>query len=168
MTRWIEVSHWGNIAVEESFTVKHSGAKLKVSWKYRYSFILTTLESFCLVCGVAGLCEMSNTIPSCCQTKASEACLDLLTLRARATKKPVVLSSHKFSIWQIWPRRSSLHYDLILEALFLNIHKRYSCLLLGNLFKVWLSENSNPCCHQVTQSCIASICKRCVLPWRHW
>ena len=31
MTRFIEVSHWGNIAVEESFTLKHVGALLKVN-----------------------------------------------------------------------------------------------------------------------------------------
>ena len=30
MTRVIEVSHWGNIAIEESFHVKHVGAELKV------------------------------------------------------------------------------------------------------------------------------------------
>lgn len=30
MTRFIELSHWGNIAVEESFTLKHVGALLKV------------------------------------------------------------------------------------------------------------------------------------------
>lgn len=29
MTRWIEVSHWGNIAVEESFHISHQGAGLK-------------------------------------------------------------------------------------------------------------------------------------------
>ena len=30
MVRTIEVSHWGNIAVEETFHVKHTGAELKV------------------------------------------------------------------------------------------------------------------------------------------
>jgi oligosaccharyltransferase complex subunit alpha (ribophorin I) len=29
MERLIEVSHWGNIAVEESVDIEHSGAKLK-------------------------------------------------------------------------------------------------------------------------------------------
>lgn len=29
MTRWIELSHWGNIAVEETYHVSHEGAKLK-------------------------------------------------------------------------------------------------------------------------------------------
>lgn len=29
MLRWIEVSHWGNVAVEESYNMKHQGAKLK-------------------------------------------------------------------------------------------------------------------------------------------
>lgn len=29
LKRWIEVSHWGNIAVEETIDVYHSGAKLK-------------------------------------------------------------------------------------------------------------------------------------------
>jgi oligosaccharyltransferase complex subunit alpha (ribophorin I) len=28
--RWIEVSHWGNIAIEEKIEVVHKGAKLKV------------------------------------------------------------------------------------------------------------------------------------------
>ena len=32
MTRLIEVSHWGNIAVEETFDVRHSGARLKGSF----------------------------------------------------------------------------------------------------------------------------------------
>lgn len=31
MTRWVEVSHWGNIAVEETYHMTHEGAKLKVS-----------------------------------------------------------------------------------------------------------------------------------------
>ena len=31
MVRLIEVSHWGNIAVEETFHVKHTGAELKVT-----------------------------------------------------------------------------------------------------------------------------------------
>ena len=30
MIRTVEVSHWGNVAVEESFTIKHVGALLKV------------------------------------------------------------------------------------------------------------------------------------------
>ena len=29
MTRMIEVSHWGNIAVEETYDLSHSGAMLK-------------------------------------------------------------------------------------------------------------------------------------------
>ena len=29
LKRWIEVSHWGNIAVEETIDMYHSGAKLK-------------------------------------------------------------------------------------------------------------------------------------------
>jgi len=32
MHRLVEVSHWGNIAVEETFDVRHSGAKLKGSF----------------------------------------------------------------------------------------------------------------------------------------
>ena len=30
MTRTVEVSHWGNIAVEETYHIKHVGAELKV------------------------------------------------------------------------------------------------------------------------------------------
>ncbi|XP_071818001.1 dolichyl-diphosphooligosaccharide--protein glycosyltransferase subunit 1-like isoform X1 [Apostichopus japonicus] len=37
MERVIEVSHWGNIAVEETFDVSHSGAKLKGSFS-RYDY----------------------------------------------------------------------------------------------------------------------------------
>jgi len=37
MTRLIELSHWGNIAVEESFTVEHVGAKLKGTFS-RYDY----------------------------------------------------------------------------------------------------------------------------------
>ncbi len=37
MTRVIEVSHWGNIAVEETFDVAHTGAKLKGSFS-RYDY----------------------------------------------------------------------------------------------------------------------------------
>ncbi len=47
MTRLIELSHWGNIAVEESFTVEHVGAKLKVSeldHAKRYHFIFRTRD----------------------------------------------------------------------------------------------------------------------------
>lgn len=29
LKRWIEVSHWGNVAVEETIDMYHSGAKLK-------------------------------------------------------------------------------------------------------------------------------------------
>lgn len=36
MTRTIEVSHWGNIAIEESFTIKHVGALLKVTVKLTF------------------------------------------------------------------------------------------------------------------------------------
>lgn len=32
LNRWIEVSHWGNVAVEETVDVYHSGAKLKGSF----------------------------------------------------------------------------------------------------------------------------------------
>ena len=31
MTRTIEVSHWGNIAVEETYHMKHVGAELQVT-----------------------------------------------------------------------------------------------------------------------------------------
>ena len=37
MTRVIEVSHWGNIAVEETFEMLHSGAVLKGSFS-RYDY----------------------------------------------------------------------------------------------------------------------------------
>lgn len=37
MTRLVELSHWGNIAVEESFTVEHVGAKLKGTFS-RYDY----------------------------------------------------------------------------------------------------------------------------------
>ena len=37
MTRLIEVSHWGNIAVEETYHVVHSGAVLKGSFS-RYDY----------------------------------------------------------------------------------------------------------------------------------
>lgn len=30
MQRVVEVSHWGNIAVEETFHIRHLGAELKV------------------------------------------------------------------------------------------------------------------------------------------
>ena len=30
MTRTVEVSHWGNVAVEETYHMKHVGAELKV------------------------------------------------------------------------------------------------------------------------------------------
>ena len=30
MTRWIEISHWGNVAVEETYHMTHEGAQLKV------------------------------------------------------------------------------------------------------------------------------------------
>ena len=30
MTRWIELSHWGNIAIEETYHTSHQGAELKV------------------------------------------------------------------------------------------------------------------------------------------
>lgn len=37
MERIIEVSHWGNIAVEENINLLHSGAKLKGSFsRYEY------------------------------------------------------------------------------------------------------------------------------------
>lgn len=32
MARTIEVSHWGNVAVEETFHMKHVGAELQVSY----------------------------------------------------------------------------------------------------------------------------------------
>jgi len=35
--RWIEVSHWGNIAVEEQYKINHDGANLKGSFS-RYDF----------------------------------------------------------------------------------------------------------------------------------
>lgn len=37
MTRVIEVSHWGNIAVEETYDIRHTGAKLKGSFS-RYDY----------------------------------------------------------------------------------------------------------------------------------
>ena len=37
MERLIEVSHWGNIAVEETYDMAHSGAKLKGSFS-RYDY----------------------------------------------------------------------------------------------------------------------------------
>ena len=37
LERVIELSHWGNIAVEETFDVRHSGAKLKGSFS-RYDY----------------------------------------------------------------------------------------------------------------------------------
>lgn len=37
MLRVIEVSHWGNIAIEETLDIHHDGAKLKGSFS-RYEF----------------------------------------------------------------------------------------------------------------------------------
>ena len=47
MVRTIEVSHWGNIAVEETFHVKHTGAELKVKFKsisYYYILLYSTFQ----------------------------------------------------------------------------------------------------------------------------
>lgn len=44
MVRTIEVSHWGNIAVEETFHVKHTGAELKV--KYEHTGIVNNMFVF--------------------------------------------------------------------------------------------------------------------------
>ena len=40
MTRTIEVSHWGNIAVEETYHMKHVGAELKVFFIYYSTSLL--------------------------------------------------------------------------------------------------------------------------------
>lgn len=46
MTRVIEVSHWGNIAVEETYDVRHTGAKLKGSFsRYDYQKQASTFSS---------------------------------------------------------------------------------------------------------------------------
>ena len=37
LERWLEVSHWGNIAVEETLDVLHTGARLKGPFS-RYDF----------------------------------------------------------------------------------------------------------------------------------
>lgn len=47
MTRTIEVSHWGNIAVEETYHMKHVGAELKVFFFY------PLVPSLCKVCGLS-------------------------------------------------------------------------------------------------------------------
>lgn len=44
MTRWIEVSHWGNIAVEETYHMTHSGATLKGHFS-RYDYQRTPTHS---------------------------------------------------------------------------------------------------------------------------
>ena len=36
MTRWIEISHWGNVAVEETYHMVHEGAQLKVCYDMCY------------------------------------------------------------------------------------------------------------------------------------
>ena len=47
MTRTIEVSHWGNIAVEETYHLKHVGAELKVFFFY------PLVPSLCKVCALS-------------------------------------------------------------------------------------------------------------------
>ena len=47
MTRTIEVSHWGNIAVEETYHMKHVGAELKVFFFY------PLVPSLCKVCALS-------------------------------------------------------------------------------------------------------------------
>jgi hypothetical protein len=42
MVRTIEVSHWGNVAIEETFHVKHTGAELKVI--LRTHFVIAGIE----------------------------------------------------------------------------------------------------------------------------
>lgn len=44
MTRWIEVSHWGNVAVEETYQMAHSGAGLKGHFS-RYDYQRTPTYS---------------------------------------------------------------------------------------------------------------------------
>jgi len=44
MTRWIEVSHWGNIAVEETYHMTHTGATLKGHFS-RYDYQRTPTHS---------------------------------------------------------------------------------------------------------------------------
>jgi len=44
LERWIEVSHWGNIAIEETLEIVHSGAKLKGSFS-RYDYQKDTRSS---------------------------------------------------------------------------------------------------------------------------
>jgi len=44
MTRWIEVSHWGNVAVEETYQMAHSGASLKGHFS-RYDYQRTPTYS---------------------------------------------------------------------------------------------------------------------------
>lgn len=44
MTRWIEVSHWGNVAVEETYSMTHTGAGLKGHFS-RYDYQRTPTYS---------------------------------------------------------------------------------------------------------------------------
>lgn len=44
MTRWIEVSHWGNVAVEETYSMTHTGAGLKGHFS-RYDYQRTPTHS---------------------------------------------------------------------------------------------------------------------------
>jgi len=49
MTRWLEVSHWGNVAVEESYHMTHSGATLKghfSRYDYQRSPVHAAIKSF--------------------------------------------------------------------------------------------------------------------------
>lgn len=68
MTRVIEVSHWGNIAVEETVDLKHTGAVLKGPFsRYDYqrqpdsgissvkSFKVNMLHNFSFLCFYCGL-----------------------------------------------------------------------------------------------------------------
>ena len=47
MTRWIEVSHWGNVAVEETYHMTHVGAQLKVSNIFLYFGDVNKLKGWC-------------------------------------------------------------------------------------------------------------------------
>ena len=74
LVREVEVSHWGNVYVEEHYTIQHKGAKIRVSWQVIDSLIRTSR----IIHGCHAKTQISHTLDKGAKIRVSWQVIDSL------------------------------------------------------------------------------------------
>lgn len=129
LVRIVEISHWGNLAIEEHFDVKHDGAKLKGSFS-RFDFQRNPTGS------PAAVLELVEILPNgASDVYYRDDIGNISTSTFRTTSKGLEFHiTPRFPLFGGWKNNFYTGYNLPLEAYLYNEQSDSSAFVLNSTF----------------------------------